>query len=77
MKLFLVVLFVPLISYCQNSAQDKLGEALIKQFKVDVYVDSLVRQYVPKSVQSYSSYIVVIHDIVVSKQIKYKWSYNF
>lgn len=49
----------------------------VRQFKVDVYVDSLVRQYVPKSVQSYSSYIVVIQDVVVSKQIRYKWSYDF
>jgi hypothetical protein len=77
MKLFLSVLFIPLISYCQNSAQEKLAQALIKQFKVDVYVDSMVRQYVSKSVQSYSSYIVVIQDVVVNKQIKYKWSYNF
>ena len=61
----------------QEDALKKVAEAFYIQSGIDKVVEKLDKKYTPKVVKEYGSWILVIQDSVVRKQISYKLEYKF
>ena len=59
----------------ETEAQKKLTQALIKQFKLDSYVKSLQKKYIPAYVSKHVGFAFGTYKVLDEGYVQFKWKF--
>ena len=59
----------------EQDAYKKASEAFLKQTEIDKMVTDYAKRYTPEFVEKYGGWLIPIQQMVVEKQLNYKWTW--